>query len=50
MKKRYETPAMQENFTNVDSDILVISNIGEGGEGNEGDVKESRWEMWDEEE
>lgn len=40
MKKKYETPAMEENYANETLEILVGTNIGEGGEGQEGDVKE----------
>lgn len=42
----YESPATQEEYANVTLEILVGSNIGEGGEGQEGDVKENKWDVW----
>lgn len=39
MKRKYETPAMQEHVVTIDTHLLIGSNIGEGGAGQEGDVK-----------
>jgi len=46
MKKTYEQPVVEELATELECEILVGSNIGEGGEGQEGDVRD--YELWPE--
>jgi len=46
MKKTYEQPVVEELATELECEILVGSNIGEGGEGQEGDVR--NLDVWSE--
>ena len=46
MKKTYEQPVVEELATELECEILVGSNIGEGGEGQEGDVRDL--DVWSE--
>ncbi len=40
MKRKYESPAVQENYADVTFEMLNGSNIGQGGDGQDGDAKE----------
>lgn len=46
MKKMYVSPATEELAEEMECEILIGSNIGEGGEGQQGDVRDA--EVWDE--
>jgi len=40
MKKTYEQPVVEDLATELECEVLVGSNIGEGGEGQEGDARD----------
>ncbi len=50
MKRKYESPAMQEEYAEVISELLAATNINPDPNPHPGDAKESAWEIWKDEE